>query len=160
MKNINEQLLDASRRGDIDKIKELLDSGADIETKNDNDDTPLLWASSAGFDNAVKLLLERGANTEAKTKSGNYPIIFASRIGAFKMVRLLLEYAANINVHNYSGYSCLNNLCEIWFDETIQELIINKQPHNIKFFDDEIGILPEFKIKYKEVIEMSKMGLF
>lgn len=46
-----------------DKLKYFLDSGDDIETKNNNGDTVLCEAIQGNAENAVKMLLERGAET-------------------------------------------------------------------------------------------------
>jgi len=70
-----------------------------------------------------------------------------------------LRNNANINTKNDYGVSCLDQLANIWKKENVQELIINKQPHNIKFFDEKIGILPSLREKYKDIIELSLMGL-
>ena len=109
----------------------------------------------------MKLLLEYGADKEAKDKDGWTPLIFASWNGHTEIVKLLLEYGADIKVYDSGNKSCLDYKCKgIWKDEYVQELIITGQPINIKFFDDKIGILPSLKVKYKEVIEMSEMGIF
>jgi len=72
----------------------------------------------------------------------------------------LLEYGADINAYSKGNESCLDFIKYVWKEEYVQELIITGQPINIKFFDDEIGILPSLKKKYKEIIELSEMGLF
>ena len=73
----------------------------------------------------------------------------------------LLIVDKQLNVYNCDGKTCLDCYCEnVWEKEETQELIINRQPHNIKFFDDKIGILPQLKEKYKEMIQLSLMGLF
>ena len=92
---------------------------------------------------------------------------------------MLLKAGADIKTVDLNNVSCLDYVCKIyvldnpdiilpanspkrpygkseslWRNKKIQELIINKQPHNIKFFDDKIGILPELNIKYKDIIEL------
>ena len=39
--DLNKQLLDASENVDLEKVKELVEQGADIETENNDGDTPL-----------------------------------------------------------------------------------------------------------------------
>lgn len=51
-------------RPDIDYVKTvglLLDHGAKIEARNEEDDTPLMWASEHGQTDVVRALLERGS---------------------------------------------------------------------------------------------------
>jgi len=52
----------ASRYGEIDRVKRLLDAGADIHTGND---LPLLLACVSGYDVIVYILLEAGADIRA-----------------------------------------------------------------------------------------------
>ena len=76
-------------------------------------------------------------------------------------MKLLLEYGADIKVYNKYNKSCLDYKYKgVWKQKYTQELIISGQSHNIKFFDERIGILPSLKIKYKDLIELSEMGLF
>ena len=49
-------------------MKELLDSGADKEAKDNSGYTPLLWTSKNGKAEVVKLLLEYGANINGCVK--------------------------------------------------------------------------------------------
>jgi len=126
--DLDKQLLDTSKNGDVNKVKELLDKGAD---------------------------------KEAKDKYGWTPLIYASWYGHTEIVKLLLEYGTDIKVYNNVNKTCLDYKCkEVWKHKYTQELIITGQPQNIKFFDDKIGILPSLKTKYKEVIEMSELGIF
>jgi len=47
-------------------MKSLLDRGAELEAKDTDSRTPLLWATERGHEAVVKLLLDKGA--ELKTK--------------------------------------------------------------------------------------------
>jgi len=154
-------LIRASRNGNAEVVKLLLDAGADKDAKDNDGWTPLILASLFGKTKVVKLLLEYGADKDSKSNYGSTPLIRASSLGYPETVMLLLEYGADINNHNKDNKSCLDHECEgVWEKEYVQELIISGQPQNIKFFDDMIGILPSLKVKYKEVIEMSEMGIF
>ena len=43
--DLDNKLLDASNKGDVNNVKELLDSGADKEAKDGDGNTPLILAS-------------------------------------------------------------------------------------------------------------------
>jgi ankyrin repeat protein len=45
-------------------VKQLLDKGADIDTRDKDGQTPLSWAVENGHDAVVKQLLEKGANPD------------------------------------------------------------------------------------------------
>jgi len=142
-------------------VKLLLDMGANPNAKDEFDDTALLWVSNKGNTELVKLLLEYGADVNAREKHGCTPLLWASINKHPETVNLLIERGADINVHIKGYGSCLDHKCKgVWKKKDTQKHIINKQSHNIKLFDDKIGILPSLKEKYKEMIELSQIGLF
>jgi len=155
-------LLNASFMDRTDIVKLLLDRGANIDVKNKYGCTPLTLASGRGHLNTVGLLLSRGADVDVISfYAGNTALLLSSLNGYVEIVELLLHHCTNINVTNKDGRTCFDNTrLLVWCKEDIQELIINKQPHNIKFFDDNIGILPRLKEKHKEIIGLVEMGLF
>jgi len=48
-------------------VKLLLEKGAELETKSNNGQTPLLWAAKKGHAMMVKLLLEKTACSSRRT---------------------------------------------------------------------------------------------
>ncbi|KAJ8127252.1 hypothetical protein O1611_g6385 [Lasiodiplodia mahajangana] len=77
----------------------LLDSGADIESLDDQDATPLLLACLQGHTNIVRALLERGANpNHAATRGAKHRALhLAARRGSAAIVQMLLEAGASGN---------------------------------------------------------------
>ncbi|KJK82711.1 hypothetical protein H634G_01848 [Metarhizium anisopliae BRIP 53293] len=62
--------------------KLLLEGGANIEAKNNDDRTPLWWAADEGNEDVAKLLLDRGANIEVEdSKFGSTPLLQAAQRG-------------------------------------------------------------------------------
>ena len=97
-------LIDAVQNGDIDRVRELLDSGVNPNIKHYfNDDSPLISASFDGHTEIVKLLLESGADPNIGYRHGYTPLIFASKKGHSDVVRLLLEHGADINIRGKYG---------------------------------------------------------
>jgi len=67
----------AAWKGHLEVVKALLDAGADINAKSQNDhygDTPLHAASHGNQKDVVKVLIERGANLHSKNKIGRTPL--------------------------------------------------------------------------------------
>jgi ankyrin repeat protein len=55
--------MEASRTGNLDAIKVLLDHGAQINAKETlRGTTPLMWAADEGHAPAIQLLIQRGAD--------------------------------------------------------------------------------------------------
>ena len=50
----------------VDIVKILIDSGADINIRNVHDKTPIYWASYFRDDKCVKLLVDSGAKLDAE----------------------------------------------------------------------------------------------
>lgn len=82
-------------------VKELLDSGEDPNTINDNGFSILMQAVADGSFEIAELLLERGANPNIVNHLGRSPMCFAARYGYVNMVKLLLQYKALPNLSEF-----------------------------------------------------------
>ena len=61
-----EQLLAATRKGDLAEVRRLLDAGADVNARTRYDSTPLFFAADRGHVEVARLLIERGADLNVK----------------------------------------------------------------------------------------------
>jgi ankyrin repeat protein len=80
----------------LENIEELLQSGADINTRDKYGATPLYWAAANGRTEVVKLLLKHGADF-CKNINANWfetPLVAAARNGHTEIVELLLQAGA------------------------------------------------------------------
>ena len=94
----------AVRKGDLAAVKQLLDSGVDVNTKFRYDATAISFASDRGYAEIVKLLIERGADVNVKDTFYNAtPLTWAAgpaqarTPGHAEVVRLLLKAGATGN---------------------------------------------------------------
>jgi ankyrin repeat protein len=90
-------LYHASRRGDLERMRELIDRGADVNQAIEGDGSPLIGAARAGQLGAVKLLLERGADPNLAVEGDGNPLIMAAREGHREVAALLLDRGAHVN---------------------------------------------------------------
>jgi hypothetical protein len=90
----------ASKIGNIEIVRLLLEAHADIEAKDLNEETPLMLACLEGHADVVRILLEANADVNAKNIKGDTPLIFAADSGDADTVRILLKAGANINTGN------------------------------------------------------------
>lgn len=100
MRIIDIDLIEQSGDGDIDSVKYLLESGANINVQYSMASTPLISAIAGEHFKVVKLLLEYGANVNyeswIKDDDYEYPLQVAIIKGNYEIVKILLEYGADI----------------------------------------------------------------
>lgn len=65
--------------------KLLIDSGSNINEKNNYKNSPLRWAVWTGRENIVKLLIESGVDVNSQNYDGSTPLHEASIQGSFKL---------------------------------------------------------------------------
>ncbi len=88
---LNIELYEAVNKGNFEKMKELIEQGADIDYL---DSSALRTASRKGYLEIVKYLVEKGANIHAQE---DHPVRWASKNGHLAIVKYLVEKGANIN---------------------------------------------------------------
>lgn len=91
------ELHDAARSGDLAQVRHFLDSGANLEDRDQAQQTPLLAAALTGQTAVVEELIERGANVMARNDRGLTPLHAAAYGGDLNAVRLLVEAGAAVN---------------------------------------------------------------
>jgi ankyrin repeat protein len=93
----------------------LLENGADIEARDEQDRTPLIRAATYGQGRIVELLLDKGANIEARDPNGATALINAACGGCvvidmgdtFDCVQLLIDRGANVEAKTKGGGTAL-----------------------------------------------------
>jgi hypothetical protein len=125
MREIDQNLFDASRDGDLEKAKRALENGANVNFKWDYGTTPLHQASQNGHDAVVSLLLDKGANVHVKGFLGMTPLHRASWEGYEVIVFLLLDKGADVNAINKSGNTPLHCASENG-KEAVVSLLLKK----------------------------------
>ena len=101
-------LIDASKNGDLEKVKLLIENGADIEAKDNNGDTALILASYYRYLEIIQYLVEKGANINATNDNGWTSLMYASKYGELETIKYLLENGADVNIKNKNGNAALD----------------------------------------------------
>ena len=93
-------------------IELLIGHGADVNAKDDNGETALMWAvhgPTTNF-NIIQFLLKHGADVNAKNNNGETALMRAAHDINYdrrKLVKLLLAYGADVNTKDESGFTVL-----------------------------------------------------
>jgi len=98
---VDRLLLCASKLGDLEIARHLLDAGVDISTANENR-TPLRVAAEYGHEAVVRLLLDRGADVSTADLFGT-PLLSAAENGHEAVARLLLDRGADVSTAHRFG---------------------------------------------------------
>jgi ankyrin repeat protein len=113
-------------------VEALLDNGAEIEARNEDGSTPLIWAASFAQTDIFKLLVQRGARVNATDKNGNTPLMaaacqcaVATMNSADDVIRILLDQGAKVNARNHDGRTALMLASGMTGDARILDLLLS-----------------------------------
>lgn len=81
----------------LEKVYVLISAGANINSKDRIDDTPLLTAVMLKDTRLIKVLIAAGANVNVHDCIGHTPLMIAAKHGDSESVKLLLEAKADIH---------------------------------------------------------------
>lgn len=91
---IIKRLIRAAQQGRAEQISSILESGCDVNARDEFGDTALIVASERGYLAVVKLLLERGADVNLTDPDGRSPLACATERGHKEVVDLLNKHLA------------------------------------------------------------------
>jgi ankyrin repeat protein len=114
------ELLIYADRGDIEKAKDLLQNGYDVNIRDEFGQTALIVAAEDCDLEMVKLLLAHGADVNLQEKDGYTALMAAIENqfwteedneeqynAALEIVKMLLKHGAHVNLKNEENYTAL-----------------------------------------------------
>ena len=123
--NYSEKLLLAIRVVNDERVKLLLQEGANINQKDKRGNTALHYAAKHGFAEMVTLLLDNKANINQPNNNGWTPLWVAAETGKIEVVKLLLDNGANANPVDTEGNTPLHYAAYNGHTETCKLLLEN-----------------------------------
>lgn len=104
--NVNQQLLEAVKKGDIKSVEAALKNGADVNARTNG--LPILFHAVWRYDAAmIKLLLDNNVNVNAVDESGMSALMHVSFDGSREIAQLLISKGALVNTSSSSGFTAL-----------------------------------------------------
>jgi ankyrin repeat protein len=72
-------LIEAAMQDNITAVRDALEKGADVNTKDNFGETALMYASGQEHTETAKLLIEKGADVNARNNGGETALMNAQR---------------------------------------------------------------------------------
>jgi ankyrin repeat protein len=115
---------DAAMAGNLAKVRQLMQSGADVNVPQGDGMTALHWAAELGDSAMAAALLRARANVKAVTRIGDYtPLHVAARTGNTGVVRQLLAAGSDAKAATTSGATALHFAAGAGSDGAISALL-------------------------------------
>ncbi|GFN80591.1 fibronectin type 3 and ankyrin repeat domains protein 1 [Plakobranchus ocellatus] len=114
----------AIRRGNIDKVREVLDSG-DVhpDAQDEKDFSALVAAGLRENFEIMELLLEHGADVNRKDASGKTPLIHAASRDLLETVKWLCEHGAQTDTLDKSGMAAIHHAVDGGFVKVVEWML-------------------------------------
>ncbi|KAL8599950.1 hypothetical protein ACOMHN_050252 [Nucella lapillus] len=132
--NVNDQY-DASplhigaQQGYLDIVKSLLKHGADIDCKNEEEQTPVHLAAKFGRTNIVREIVHMDKTVlHDEDDNSNTALHLAAQYGHNKVAAVLLELGADVSARNYSQWTPLDLAASKGWTKTCSVLLNNDAP--------------------------------
>ncbi|KAG2205093.1 hypothetical protein INT47_002187 [Mucor saturninus] len=120
------RLFAAARAGHLDKIKEWIEQGANVNAKDNAKYTPLHEAANHGRVEVVEYLMQMGADIKARAIGLDTPLHEASNCNSEQCVKLLVDAGADVFSLNEKNQRpidlCSTDECEAILTKKMKEL--------------------------------------
>lgn len=104
---LKKKLFRSVEAGNASNVEQLIAQVAEVDARDERNDTPLIIACRHGQSEVAKLLLSRRAEVEAMNLSSSTALSCASQAGHEQVVRLLLAAGADVNHKDADGFTPL-----------------------------------------------------
>ena len=101
-----ERLNQAAFAGDVNRLRQILDSGAPIDGKGMHGMRPLMTACEAGNLEAAKFLVDQGASVDGHNSAGS-ALMWAVESGSVEIVEFLILHNVNVRWKSSAGVDAI-----------------------------------------------------
>ncbi|RDL41405.1 uncharacterized protein BP5553_01384 [Venustampulla echinocandica] len=157
MSGTKQTLFSAICRDDLTLVRQLLDEGMDIDSRDDinGGDTPLITAVAYDQVDIAELLLERGANIEAKTyHSEETALIKAAASGRYKILLLILEKRPDLEARDRNDRTALFRACSSGYGEEVSALLAARADIGAKDKNNRTPLMEASRLAYKPTVQL------
>lgn len=105
--------------GELDKVKEELEKGANVNTLAGDGLSALQWSLAAATD-ILELLLDNGADPNIESVEGATAIMNAVQSNQMEHLKILMEHKADVNKQDNNGFTALHRAAERGYIEIVK----------------------------------------
>ncbi len=118
------KLREAAKNGYIKIVIDLLQQGVDVNARDADKRTALMWAAFDGYTEVAKQLIKRGAEVDARDQFDRTALMFAASGANIETVRLLLAHKADTNlVDSHEAWTALMFAAAEGHSDIVQALL-------------------------------------
>lgn len=122
---MNEQLFKVVEGKEVDRVRDLLDKGVDINAQDTQGRTAIMIATYANDVEMVKVLIAEGADVDIQDNMLNNPFLYAGAEGYMEILKLMIAAGADPTITNRYGGVALIPASEHGYVEVVNELMTN-----------------------------------
>lgn len=153
---MNQQLVSAVKKNDLESARKLIERGADVNQTDNRGNSLLIVAAADGHGEMVKLLLDAGADLTAVDSSMQATALHAAAyLGHPQVMQILVDYGIDLDAQGpYNGYTALHDA--VWQNnvEGVRILKIAGANTNIKGDNNKTPLDLAKSNGYQEIIEI------
>lgn len=157
-----ENIITLVKHNNIEGVKQALERGVDVNTKDHHNSNLLLLATHNKQVEMAQLLVANGADVNMQADNHDSPFLYAGASGQTELVRLFLANGARFDLFNRYNGSALIPACERGHVATVR-LLANTNAYPIDHINRlgwtalmEAVVLGDGSRKYQEIIQILK----
>jgi len=148
-KALENAFFEAARTGNYKDIGLFLDAGVNIESRNSDGSTALIYAVNRGLRDSCAFLLSKGANIEATGYDGMTALMYAALNDNVDLCVFLLDKGANVNARDKEGRTALRLIKDTKLRYKVKEFLERYALRRLFGMDE---IMAGFFSNFKECI--------
>ncbi|GIP04713.1 hypothetical protein J28TS4_31200 [Paenibacillus lautus] len=122
-KNMDRQLIESAEQGNTEQVRQLLQSGANIDATDEQGRTAVMAATYRNHVDTVDALIQAGADINIQDHQLNNVFLYAGAEGMLDILRLAIDADADVTLTNRFGGTALIPASDRGHVEIVQELL-------------------------------------
>lgn len=140
-------VIDAIKKKDFKLAEQMIDAGADLTVRAENERTALMYAILSGQKTLVEKMVEKGARLEDENIFKQTAVVFAIFMNRVDMLEYLADKGANLKKPDMNGTTPVEHAAGWW------------NADNMLTFFEKRGIVPNRKLPVIKDVKKKKDGL-